>query len=227
MTKAYTRETFKTKEDWLNNGRVIGGSSASAIVGMNPWTTKLEIFNSFFQEKKQEGASSASKTFGTEMEPLIRKQYRLTHPQYKVRDPKGWEMYRSKKHWWMTATVDGLLTEVDTKRKGVWECKTHDIRNAEDALQWETGSIPKNYQIQVLHYLLVLNDCSFVELTAWLNFYDYTPSGKTLTETKVKYYHIERDDQEVQRALTWLYDQEVQFMQCVEQGIPPNGKIEF
>ena len=227
MKKKYTREVYKTKEDWLNHGRVIGGSSASAIVGLNPWLTTLELFNSFFQERKPENSNTPSKAFGTAMEPLIRKQYRLTHPQYKVRDPKGYEMYRSTDFWWQTATVDGLLTETATKRKGIWECKTHDIRNAYDASEWETGSIPKNYLIQVLHYLLVLNDCSFVELTAWLNYYDFDDNGRSLRETKVKYYHIERYDREVEVALAWLQSAENDFMERVNMGVPPNGSIEF
>ena len=40
MRKKYKVEHFKSREEWLSN-RGLGGSSASAIVGFNPWMNAL------------------------------------------------------------------------------------------------------------------------------------------------------------------------------------------
>lgn len=223
--KNYVREVYPTKRDWLEKGRGIGGTSASAIVGLNPWKSKLELYNSIVNKRKSHEKTNDAMTFGTKMEPLIRKQFRLTHPEYKVRSPQGYEQYRRNDLPWMTATVDGLLTDKVTGKRGIWECKTHEIRNREDAEKW-SHRIPPQYLIQVLHYLLVLNDCEFVELTAWLNFYDYDGETRRLSKTEVRYEHIERSD--VLKEIDWLEHEERKFMEeNVERRIPPQITINF
>ena len=79
-------------------------------------------------------------------------------------------MYRRIDKPYMTATLDGKLVEIATGRKGILEIKTREIKNREDAENWQNGKIPDNYYIQCLHYLSVLNDHEFAILVAKLNF---------------------------------------------------------
>lgn len=227
--KTYTSETFKTREEWLAS-RGIGGSSASAIAGMNPWKTALELYQELvFQNAPKKEQNSPILQYGHDCEVLIRKQLALdladTHT---VKGPKGYTMYRSTKHPYMTATIDGMLREkTGEKRKGILEIKTHEVRRQRDLTDWENG-IPSNYLIQVLHYLLVLNDFDFVKVVAKLNFFDYDRESKKaeLTKTEYRYYHIERED--VKAELEWLERIETEFYEeNVKKGIPPQAEIKF
>jgi len=224
--KNYVREVYKTREAWLTCGRGIGGSTAAAIVGLSPWLSKLELYNTMIgNTPRKPDTDSPVLAFGRAMEPLIRKQFALDHPEYKIRAPRGFEMYRRKDVPVLTATVDGLLTEIKTGRKGIWECKTHDIRNKEDAAMWESNALPPQYLIQVYHYLLVLNDCDFVDVTARQRYFRFDGESMNLDKVVTKTWHIERED--VEPTLLWLNNEELTFVEHLEYGIPPDGEIKF
>ena len=146
--------------------------------------------------------------------------------KYKMHTPRQFEMYRRIDKPYMTASLDGILTELATKRKGVWECKTHDIRNREDELEWK-DHIPQKYYEQVIWYLVVMDDFDFVEVTAKLNFFDYyDQDGKKLLKTETRYYHIERADvlkhvQNLEKLVTRFWERDV------VGGTIPEYKISF
>jgi predicted phage-related endonuclease len=193
--KNYTKERYKNKEEWLKN-RGLGGTSASAITGNSKWKDKLELFNSIIIGNEHETQkTNESLMYGTACEPLIRKQFELDFAnKYKVITPKGYELYRRKDKPYMTATPDSLLIDLQAKKKGIQEIKTHDVLNREDAEEWN-GSIPQNYFEQVIWYLAVMDDIDFVEVTAKLKFYDYfDEGGKKLLKSETRYYYIARED---------------------------------
>lgn len=212
MEPNYTKETFKTKEQWLK-ARGLGGSSASAILGKNPYMSILELYRAIVMPNKNPLVNqNESMYYGTRCEPLMRKLFAYDFKDvYRVHTPKDNEMYRRKDKPYMTATVDGVLTEKKTKRKGILEIKTHDIRNRKDEEMW-SNHLPENYYIQVLHYLLVMNDCEFVEVNAKLKFYDYfNADGKKLKKTELRYYYIDRNDEHIQKDLAYLERKETEF----------------
>ncbi len=212
MVKNYTVEKFKSREEWLNS-RGLGGSSASAILGKNPYMTSLELFRAIvYPNKNALHKYNEAMAYGTKCEPLIRKQFAYDFDEkYKVHTPRQNEMYRRKDKPYMTATLDGLLLNKSTGEKGVLEIKTHDIRNRADESNW-TSHIPENYYIQVLHYLLVVNDCTFAILTAKLRFFDYYDTeGKKLLKTETRYYFIDRNDEQVKKDLDYLERKETNF----------------
>lgn len=221
MSLTYTRERYKTKEEWLSQ-RGLGGSSASAILGVNPWMDVLELYKSILYKEKRKDTSSAATRYGTLSEPLIRKQFILDFEEvYEVKEPKGWEMYRRKDKPYLTATVDGLLKEKQTKRKGILEIKTHDIRNYDDASNWIDGNIPQNYFVQCLHYLMVMKDCEFVVLCAKLRYFDYfNDDGKKLLKTEYVYHVIWRE--EVKEQIEYLEKKETEFWEnnIINKRIP-------
>lgn len=221
-SKNYTTERYKTREEWLAH-RSIGGSSAASILDLNPWQTKLELFNSFF-EKRSSKPDNEVLAYGRTLEPLIRQEFQADFPQYKVREPRGYEQYRHKEIPLLTATVDGLLTEIDTGRKGILEIKTHDVRSQADAEQWREGSIPPNYLVQVLHYLVVLNDCDFAKFVARLRFFDFE-DGRKVKKCETIYHHLERSELEAQ--IKFLENEEYLFTEHIKMGVPPDGKVEL
>lgn len=58
------------------------------------------------------------------------------------------------------ASLDGELLEIETCKKGIFECKTTEIRRSTDWAKWDK-KIPMNYFCQVLHYMAIDPDYKF------------------------------------------------------------------
>ena len=228
MKKNYKKEKYKTKEEWLKS-RGLGGTSASAITGSSKWKDKLDLFNSIMigKDKKEKEDLNESLNYGIACEPLIRKIFAIDFAnKYKVITPKGYEMYRRIDKPYMTATPDSLLIDLQTKKKGIQEIKTHDIKNREDAEEWQ-DKIPQYYFEQVIWYMAVMNDIEFVELTAKLRYFDYfNADGKKLLKTETRYYYIDR--KEVQESINALEKIVTKYWEeNINKGVIPNIYITF
>ncbi len=229
MERKYRRETFKSKEEWLKN-RGLGGSSASSILDKNPYMSKLELYRAIVMPNDHPIYSeNESMKYGTRCEPIIRKLFAYDfEDRYKVHTPRQNEMYRRLDKPYMTATLDGMLTDTVTGDKGILEIKTHDIRNRADERNW-SEHIPENYYIQVLHYLLVMNDCKYAILTAKLRFFDFfSEEGKKLLKTEIRYYYIDRADEQVAKDIAYLEKKETEFWENnVLKKVMPAIEIKF
>lgn len=227
MKKKYIKQDFSSKAKWLK-ARKFGGSSASAILDSNPYISKIDLYNTITNPKgKKNIKDNETLSYGRQCEELIRKQFTLDFKgTYIVHDPIDYEMYIRKDKPYLTATLDGTLKETDSKRKGVLEIKTHDIRNKKDFEEWE-NKLPQNYYIQVLHYLMVLNDYKFAILVAKLRFFDYfNADGKKLLKTETRYYYIEKS--EVQNDIDNLEKAETHFYEYnIKKRVMPKIKIKF
>lgn len=198
--KLYKKEKFKTKSEWLTH-RSIGGSSASALFGANPYMTALDIYcASVSPTNEKEENETVNTVYGQENEPLIREIVKVNFAKkFEVESPKGYVMYRRKDKPYMSATLDGLMTNIENpKEKWILEIKTHDVQSNADLEEWN-GHLPQNYFIQCLHYLAVLNDTVGCWLVAKLRFLDYdTGLPRTADNGKcgeeIRYYKIERKD---------------------------------
>lgn len=228
-TKLYKKEKFKTKEEWLNN-RAFGGSSASALFGVNPYMSNLDIYCACVSEPNEkdidEDDDNASTIYGQENEPIIRELVKIDFAnKFDVKSPNGYEMYRRTDKPYMTATLDGLMTTITTpKEKWILEIKTHDVRNSADLEEWN-GHLPQNYFIQVLHYLAVLNDTKGAWLVAKLRYIDYETglprtAGNGKCGEEIRYYKIERKDFE--KDIAKLEQVETDFYEnYVAKRVPP------
>ena len=198
MKKNYTRETFKTREDWLKN-RGIGGSSASVILGDSPYETRIELLEKIVlpkQEEIEDKTNEEAKQHGNIVEPALRTLFHANHPDYKVLPPKANEMYRRKDKPYLTATLDGKLMH-EVKGKGFIECKSRQIRRKADLEEWldENGKptvLPQRYFDQVIHYFNVLNDMLYCWLVVELQFYTFDGEKEELDHCEIYYYYIER-----------------------------------
>jgi putative phage-type endonuclease len=228
-SKNYKKEIFKTKEEWLK-ARGFGGSSASAILGKNPYMTELDLYRAIVSPKQTIRMNeNESMLYGVQCEPLIRKLFILDFEEkYSVHTPRNNEMYRRIDKPYMTATLDGILTDKKTKEKGILEIKTHDIRNRKDEENW-AQHIPDNYYIQVLHYLSVMNDFTFGVIVAKLRFFDYFDNdGKKLLKTETRYYYINRNDDQVKKDIEYLEKKETDFWENnIQKKVMPTLKFKF
>ena len=204
---------FKNEEEWLH-GRMngIGGSDASAVVGMNPYKSNIDLFEEKTGRRIPEDISGkACVIYGKYAEKPIRELFKLDYPEYKV-EHHEFRILRSIEHPFMQASLDGELTD-QNGRRGILEIKTTNIQQSLQREKWR-NRIPDNYYIQVLHYLLVTN-YDFVVVCAHLR----TNWGGEKRAT-VEHYIIERA--EVQDDLDMLLREEKKFWERVESGRKPH-----
>lgn len=203
---------FKSEEEWLSgrkNG--IGGSDASAVIGMNPYKSNIDLFEEKTGRRGLEDISDKPYViYGKKAEAPIRELFKLDYPQYQV-EHHEYRILRSEGYPFMQASLDGELTDPGG-RKGILEIKTSNILQSVQYEKWK-DRIPDNYYIQVLHYLLVTG-YEFAVLRAHL-----TSEWGADKRTTVKHYFIERS--EVKDDLEVLLQEERRFWEYVESGRKP------
>lgn len=212
MGMSYYIYDYADEKAWLS-GRMngIGGSDASAIVGLNPYKTNIELFEEKTGRSIPEDISDKPYViYGKKAEEYIRELFRLDYPQYEVSHHE-YRILQSIEYPFMQASLDGELVDREG-RKGILEIKTTNILQSMQREKWK-DRVPDNYYLQVLHYLLV-TDYEFVVLRAHL----ISTWGQDV-RTQVKHYFMERA--EVQEDLDYLLQEEIKFWKYVESGRKP------
>lgn len=198
---------LKNRAEWLEARRhTIGGSDASAVVGMNPWKSNIDLWlEKTGQVIHEEISDKPYVQYGHAAEPLLREMFKLDFPQYRVEYVDN-NLFRNDKYPWGHYSADGWLFD-ETGRKGVLEIKTTEILQSMQKEKWNQ-KIPDNYYIQVLHGMLIM-EADFAILKAQLKtVFDGVPYLQT------KHYRIERS--EVEADLQYLADAERVFSNHIE-----------
>lgn len=205
-------KTLSSHEEWLEvRSHYIGGSDASAVIGLNPYKTNLELW----QEKTglvqpEDIGDKPFVKYGYAAEPMLRALFAVDFPEYEVSYEEN-NIWFNEDYPFAHASLDGWLTDQDG-RKGVLEIKTTNILQSMQKEKWD-HRIPDNYYIQVLHYLMVTG-FDFAVLKAQMKF-DF--SGEILLHTK--HYKIERS--EVSEDIAYLARKEAEFWKCVKNNKKP------
>lgn len=203
---------LKDREAWLKNRtRGIGGSDISAVVGLNPYKTNVDLWMEKTGQTTPEDISEKDYVkYGTEAECHLRELFKLDFPQYAV-DYVENNSFTNSKYPWAVASLDGWLTDEDGRR-GVWECKTTNILQSMQKEKWR-NQIPMNYYCQCLFYMAVY-EAEFCVLKAQLKtMFDGVPYLQT------KHYFIERS--EVQTDIDYLMQKGSEFWESVQSGQCP------
>ena len=205
--------TFPNREEWLKaRGNTIGGSDASAVVGMNPWKTNEELWlEKTGQITPADISDRPAVKYGTDAEPLLRELFKLDFPEYQVFYEEN-NLFLNEKYPWGHYSADGWL--IDQKgRRGILEIKTTEILQSMQKEKWNKR-IPDNYYVQCLHGLMIM-EADFVILKAQLKtVFDGIPY------IQVKHYPIERSD--VEADIRYLAEEERRFCQFIKTGRNPN-----
>lgn len=211
ITPNLARIQFDSMEEWLVNRKGIGGSDASAILGLNPYKTNQELWMEKKGQMSPVDISGKSYVkYGNDAEPLLRALFALDYPEYKVEYYDN-NMLTNNQYPWAHASLDGELVDLDGRR-GILEIKTTNILQSMQWQKWD-NHIPDNYYIQVLHYLLV-TEYDFVVLKAQLK---SVRDGEVRLTTK--HYHIERE--EVLDDIEMLKNEEEKFWYSLQSGQEP------
>lgn len=202
-----------SREEWLKHRDRIGGSDASAILGMNPYRTNIELWQIKTGQMIPEDISDKPYVkYGTQAEMHLRGLFRLDFPEYQVEYVEN-NMFLNDRFPFAHASLDGWLTDQDG-RKGILEIKTTNILQSMQKEKWN-HRIPDNYYIQVLHYLMV-TEFDFAVLKAQLK-YELNEDGGVYIQTR--HYKIERS--EVQEDIDFLESSERKFWKQVQERKRP------
>lgn len=207
-----TMKTFGSREEWLQAraGR-IGGSDASAVVGLNPYMDNVTLWKIKTGQLVQEDISDKPYVkYGTEAEKHLRDLFRLDFPEYQVEYIEN-NMFLNDKYPWGHYSADGWLRDQEG-RFGILEIKTTEILRSMQKEQWK-DRVPDNYYCQLLHAFLI-TEADFCILKAQLKF-DY--GGEIVLHTK--HYPFERSD--VLEDIEYLESSESEFWKAVQERKKP------
>lgn len=206
---------LSSREEWLEHRKIfLGGSDASAILGLNPWKSNVQLW----EEKTglvipEDISSKPYVQYGISAEPIIRDLFQLNYPQYKMRYVENWSFVNDRTPY-AAVSMDGEITEIATGRLGIWECKTTEIVSSMSKEKW-SGKIPDNYFCQLIHSFNVREDCDFAILTALLT---WKFEDKEIYQ-QLRNYHIERSD--VLEDISYLAEEEKKFWKQVQERRRP------
>ena len=205
--------TLNSREDWLEHRKgKIGGSDASAVIGMNPYKSNVELWlEKTGQLQPEDIGDKPYVQYGNQAEMHLRGLFRLDFSQYKV-DYVENNMWINDKYPFAHASLDGWLTD-ENGRRGILEIKTTEILQSMQREKWNE-KIPNNYYIQILHYMAV-TEFDFAVLKAQLKtVFDGVPYLQT------KHYFMERADME--EDIDFLMKYEKEFARKIKTGKKPS-----
>ncbi|MDY2734389.1 YqaJ viral recombinase family nuclease [Intestinibacter sp.] len=191
-----------SKEEWLKYRQGgIGGSDASAVAGINPWKTAVQVYIDKKEDNPKE-IKSFRMDLGNRLEGLVAELF-TEETGLKVRNVNG--ILYNNKYPFARANIDRAIVG----EKAFLECKTTNSYAAKD---WENG-IPAHYEIQCLHYMAVTGatHCYIAAL---------------IGNQEFKWYKIERD----QETIDYLMQIEKEFWEenILKDVIPlPDGSYAY
>lgn len=142
-----------TKEEWLEYRRKgIGGSDVAAIYGVSPWKTGRDLYYEKIGKETQceDENNWVALEYGNRLEELVAEIFTFKTGLRTYRDRN---MYAHSLYPHMQANVDFLIEMTDGST-AILECKTTSMLNKD---RWDDESVPFYYELQVRHYMAVLD----------------------------------------------------------------------
>lgn len=183
-----------TREQWLEYRRTgIGGSDASTIVGLNPYSSPYYLFCDKMGALPEKDDTEAMRQ-GRDLEQYVADRWMERTGKTCRRNNYMW---RSTRWPWMLADID---REIVGENAGL-ECKTTSPYNKHD---FAGGEVPLTYYAQCQHYMAVMGFDRMYLAVLVLNrgFYDFV---------------IDRDDDEIEA----LAAAEGEFWDLLRREEPP------
>ena len=146
--------TKLTNDEWLEWRRKgIGGSDVAAALNQSPYRTARDLYFEKIGRLPVVEEEDKSITFeiGHLLEDVVAQIFAKKTGLTVYEDH---EMYQHPLYPFMIADVDRFVILPDGKR-GLLECKTSHYNNMKTS--WLNGSVPRHYELQVKHYLAVMN----------------------------------------------------------------------
>lgn len=188
---------YTDTEEWLE-GRLfgIGGSEAGIVLGLNPWKSRLELWDEKVNKTRRLDPDAEIRLkLGNILEPLIAEEYsKITGRELEIRPQKVHPKYP-----FILGNIDREILGSNGRGPGILEIKTKGAFT-----DWE-DDIPVYYKAQIQHYMEIYGHKwgSFVVLD--------------MGRLKLDIVDVERDDQFISK----LVKEEIEFWRLVENKTPP------
>lgn len=141
-----------------------GASSIAAKLGISPYVSPEEDYDGYlgipYPKKEDEEAKGDIFYAGHQMEPVYRNYFRrMFSDRYIVFDCDI--QWNSRRFPHFVGDIDGLLYDKKEKKFGILEIKHTTSRNVPTIKEFESGNVPKHYEVQGRGYMELLG-ASFV-----------------------------------------------------------------
>ena len=211
------------KQEWLAaRQKGIGGSEASAIMGMNPYMTNVELWEYKTGKRVREDIDNTAMKYGRDAERALIELFALDYPEYEVTIPEPYTLIYNPQYSFILGTTDANLTEIATGDKGFNETKTTLILASQQKEQWN-DRVPDNYYIQDLHYFLCNPEFKFSYINAQLKT-EWKKDGHKVVKKRTEPYFFLREN--LKEDLEILLEAEIEFWEkYVIRDIRPNLKL--
>lgn len=144
-SNVYADTRNMTREEWLDSRRNgIGGSDASAILGLNPYSSPLAVYRDKTGAGKEEETNEAMRQ-GTDLEEYVARRF-MEQTGLKVK--KCNRILQHPGYAWMLANIDRQVVGMNA---GL-ECKT---TSPYSRFKFDEGEINPHYYWQSMHYMAV------------------------------------------------------------------------
>lgn len=181
-------------EDWLaHRQKSIGGSDASTIIGLNPWSSPYAVWADKLGKIPPKEDNEAMRQ-GRDLEAYVAERF-CEKTGKKVRRENN--ILVNPMYPFAHANVDRLVVGEDA---GL-ECKTTSVLNLKN---FKNGAFPDNYYVQCVHYMMVTGCKKWYLAVLVLN-------------KEFMVFEIERDEDEIEA----LAKSEEEFWRLVESQTPP------
>ncbi len=220
------RLPFDNSIPWLAEKRNhISASEMSIVIGNNPWGNIDELYDVKVGLRTPKDIGEEPQIiFGIEAEPIIRNEFALIFKnRYRV-EHHPYDILCHDNYPFISATLDGELTDIATGERGVWECKTTTIRVNNDLMKWN-GIIPSYYFSQICTQLFVTN-WSFGILTAKIihqsgHFNDGQWIDDEFPTIHTRNYKFLSQDPVVQESIAYVAQKGIAFWRCIQNRQRP------
>lgn len=181
-------------DDWLAERRkAIGGSDASSIIGLNPWSSPYTVWADKLGKLPPKEDNEAMRQ-GRDLEAYVAQRF-TEQTGKKVRRENA--ILHNHRFPYAHANVDRMVVGEDA---GL-ECKTTSALNMKS---FKNGSYPDNYYVQCVHYMMVTGCQKWYLAVLVLN-------------RDFMVFEIDRDEDEIKA----LAKSEEEFWKYVEAKTPP------
>lgn len=147
MSRVLTKLTSETTRlEWLRYRQAgIGGSDASAVLGLSRWKGPIDVWLDKTKEITQDDGASEAAYWGTVLEDIVAQEF-AKRTGLQVRRRNAILMHDA--HDFILANID---RELVGQKVGL-ECKTASAYKKEE---WSADEIPAEYIVQCQHYMAV------------------------------------------------------------------------
>lgn len=137
-----------TKHQWLEKRTEgIGGSDVAAVLGLSPWKSPYSVWAEKTRQVPIDDAGNEFTHWGTIMEPILAREFEAQTGKRVYRQNKT---FYDPKHPYLRADIDRDVAG----EPGFLEIKTAMEYKSQE---WADGNVPIPYQLQVQHYMYVLD----------------------------------------------------------------------